>query len=219
VRSLDPEAWLPPLSRLCALARGPRRVLVKAAPSLDADAVAGEFDVAYVSHGGECVEAFLESRTDRGTPQRVRAVVLPDDGPSAELTGDRGDAPAGPVGEALFVPDPAVIRARLLRELCVRHGLTLVDDGIAWLTGPACDASPWLRTFRVVATADVGGVPDVLRRAGARSIRVHVRGTPAAAGDLEALWRKSTSPSGAGGTLDVFVSRFLGRPGAAIARA
>ena len=246
-RTLDPEAWAPPISMLVDLARGRevaaarddastgtssrppsdagarhpdgrRRVLVKAAPSLDADRVADAFDVAYVSHGGECVEAFLESRDDLAAPQRVRAVLLPDDGPSIELEGDRGDAPVGPVGDAILVPDPAAIRAHLLREMCLRHGLTLVGDGIAWLTGPADVACPFLGVYSVVESCEISAVPAALRRLGARRLRVHTRGVPAAAGDLEAEWRRALDDDGDGGTLDVFVSRFLGRPSAVVAR-
>ncbi|MCE9636820.1 MAG: class I SAM-dependent methyltransferase [Planctomycetes bacterium] len=223
-RTLDPEGWSPPLSGLAALARTPgrpRRVLVKAAPSLDPE-TAPDFDVAYVSCGGECVEAFLESHAEPETPQRIRAVLLPPDGPSIELEGDRGDAPAGSIGAALLVPDPAAIRSRLLAELCSRHGATLVDDGIAWLTGPAGVVSPWLSAHTIVARCGIQDVPAELRRLGATSIRVHVRGVPVTASEVEAKWRKPlprpSAPDTGHVVVDVFVSRFLGRPGVVLTR-
>ena len=233
VRSLDPEAWRPSLSSLAALATPERRVFVKAAPSLDADFTPGVFDVAYVSSGGECVEAFLESRADTSgaqtvreqtvreqtvREQTVRAVLLPPDGPSVTLDGDRSDASAGALGEALYVPDPAAIRARLLAELCHRHGLALVDPGVAWLTGPAGAHSPWMRAYQVVAHCGLQDVPKTLRGLGARAVRVHVRGVPVAAPEVESRWRRALDKRGSGGTVDVFVSRFLGQPGAVLAR-
>jgi hypothetical protein len=224
VRTLDPSAWRPSLGALAEVAATGRAVLVKAAPSLDMATLEGlgaAFDVAFVSHGGECVEAFLASRgagAARGATPRVRAVLLPDGGPSVELEGDRGDATAGPVGDAILVPDPAAVRARLLAELCARHGATLVGEGIAWLTGPADVASPWLRVHRVAERCDVQAVPAALRRIGARSVRVHVRGVPVAAQDVERRWRGALDRSGGGPAADVFVTRFLGRPGAVVAR-
>lgn len=215
-RSLDPEAWRPPLSRLVELARGSRRVFVKAAPSLDADAVAGAFRVAFVSHGGECVEAFLESPPGDGPA--VRAVLLPDDAPSIELSGDRGDAPAGPVGDGLYVVDPAAIRARLLAELCARHGLRLVHPGIAFLTGPRGAESPWMKPFDVLRVVSGLDAAPALSELGASGVRVHVRGAPVAAEELERGLASRLDARGGGPVLDVFVTRGNGKPIAVVAR-
>lgn len=215
-RTLDPEAWRPPLSRLATLAAGPRsrRVFVKAAPSLDPGETPDVFDVAYVSHGGECVEAFLESRTGEAGPRRVRAVLLPDDGPAVELEGDRGDAPwlapGERPGEAVLVPDPAAIRARLLAELCARHGLRLAGEGLAWLTGRADVRSPWLRAHPVTSVVPLAHAAAELRRLGAGAVRVRVRGLRAKAPDLEAAWRRALVPGGP--PADAFAARWGGRP-------
>lgn len=224
-RSLDPESWSPPLSACIELARASagsgRRVLVKAAPSLDADAVAGVFRVSYVSHGGECVEAFLDAPIGDGPRMHegsaVRAVRLPDDAASEELSGDRGDAPEGDVGDALHVPDPAAVRARLLSELCRRHGLALVDARIALLTGPADVVSPWFRTYRVLGACALGDVPAELRRHRASSLRVHTRGIAAAAGELERSWAGGLDRRGGGPVLDVFATRLRDRIAAVLA--
>jgi hypothetical protein len=215
-RTLDPEKWNPPLSRLVELARGPRRVFVKAAPSLDADAVLGAFRVAYVSCAGECVEAFLESSSERS----VRAVLLPDDAPSIELSGDRGDAPSGPIGEAIYMADPAAIRARLLAELCARHDLSLVDPGVAFLTGPADVESPWLRGFDVLRALPPSGnaVGACVAEFGAVGVRVHARGTPVGAAEFERVLAEAVDARGGGEVLDVFLTRGNGAPIAVVAR-
>jgi SAM-dependent methyltransferase len=216
-RSLDPEQWSPPLSRLAALARAGRRVLVKAAPSLDADAVVGAFRVAYVSHAGECVEAFLESPCDGDA---VRAVLLPDDGPSVTLSGDRGDAPSGRIGDALYVPDPAAIRARLLAELCREHGLRLVAPGIAFLTGERGAASPWLAAYEVlnVANGSQHASARCVRERGASDVRVHARGTRVPVEEIERIHRAHVDPKGGGPVLDLFVSRSSGGAVTIVAR-
>lgn len=215
-RTLDPERWSPPLSRLAEIASRGRRVLVKAAPSLDPALVAGTFSAAFVSHGGECVEAFLESPD---AAPAVRAVLLPDDAPSLELAGDRGDAPAGPVGEAVYTADPAAIRARLLAELCARHALRLVAPGIAFLTGPAGGRSPWLRehaVLEVVASPDAASRGVAAHRAG--SVRVHARGTRVPTEELERLVGARIGRACAGPPLDVFVTQEGGSMLAILAR-
>jgi hypothetical protein len=214
-RTLDPEKWNPPLSRLVELARGPRRVFVKAAPSLDPDAALAAFRVAYVSHGGECVEAFLESSDDHG----VRAMLLPDDAPSIELTGDRGDAPSGAIGAAIYMCDPAAIRARLLAELCTRHALQLVDPGIAFLTGPGGVESPWLRGFDVVRAMPLSGnaVGACVAELGASGVRVHARGVAVGAAEFERVLAEAVDARGGGPVLDVFVTRGNGAPIAVVA--
>jgi len=214
-RTLDPEKWNPPLSRLVELARGPRRVFVKAASSLDPDVVAGAFRVAYVSHAGECVEAFLESSTEHS----VRAVLLPDDAPSIELTGDRGDAPSGPIGAAIYMADPAAIRARLLAELCVRYALVLVDPGIAFLTGPGGVESPWLRGFDVARALPLSGnaVGACVAELGASGVRVHARGVAVGAAEFERVLAEAVDARGGGPVLDVFLTRGNGAPIAVVA--
>ena len=210
-RVLDPEGWRPPLSQLVELARGSRRVFVKAAPSLDPLDVAGVFRVAYVSHDGECVEAFLESPSERDDD--VRAVLLPPDAPSIELSGDRGQAPSGAVGEAIYAIDPAAIRAHLLAELCTRHGLMLVDPEIAFATGPAGVRSPWLRGFRVMSSAPLRPV-DVLaelRRLRPSSLRVHARGVAIGAQEMERRLAEVVHARGGGPSVDLFTTRVLGR--------
>ena len=216
-RLLDPEQWRPPLSRLVELTHGTRRVLVKAAPSLDPETVAGVFSVAYVSHGGECVEAFLEAPP--GDSLAVRAVLLPDDGPSIELFGDRSQAPSGPVGDAIHVVDPAAIRAHLLAELCDRNALHLVDPEIAFMTGTVGVRSPWLKGFRVMTVLALRPV-DVLAELRAlrpSAVRVHARGVAITVPEMERRFADAVVPRGGGPAIDVFATRVLGAPTAILA--
>jgi hypothetical protein len=216
-RTLDPEAWLPPLSAVTALLDTGRSVYVKAAPSLDADDVDERFSVTYVSSGGECVEAFLAGGPDVPEGDRVRAVFLPADGPSEVLSGDRDWAATGPLGASLYVADPAAIRASLLAELCTRHDLGLVDEGIALLTGASGVATPWLTEFVVRDSLPMH--PKRLRAAVRKftptQVRVHCRGVPLSAPAVEHDLRKKVD-RGSSPALDVFITRVAGTPTAVL---
>ncbi len=221
VRTLDPERWSPPLSALRDLAAGTRPVFVKAASALDPDAAGPRFAVSYVSHGGACVEAFLASDGRGDAPEpRVRAVLLPDDGPSLVLAGNRADAPTRALGPALYVPDPAAVRARLLAELCERHALGLVSDGIALLTGDAGVVTPWLTEHAVLES-----LPLHRKRLRARiaalapaDLRVHCRGVAETAPALERVLRAGLPERAASEPLDVFATRVAGVPTAVLTR-
>lgn len=217
-RSLHPEAWEPPLSRLVDLAREGRVVLVKAAPSLDPSDVAGVFRVSYVSHGGECVEAFLDSRTADGPD--VEAVMLPPGAPEIVLRGDRGPAPTGEVGRWIFRPDPAAVRASLLAELCTRHGAHLLDGSIALLAADERIDSPWLAPYEVLESMPLRPVDlaAALRRHGASRIETHCRGVSMPAADLSRRLSRGLSARGGGPVLDVFATRCLDRPVGIVAR-
>jgi SAM-dependent methyltransferase len=218
-RSRDPAQWEPSLPRIAALAGRGRALYVKAAPSLESADWTAQFDVTYVSHGGECVETFLEAPSEGRPEGRVSAVQLPDDGPSIALEGDRSLAPAGPVGEALYVADPAAIRGRLLSELCRRHGLHLVDENIAWLTGPAGVESPWLTGHEVVEVLRLQHkqVGASLRRHKASRLRAHTRGVAISAPELERRLSRAVDRAHPPRPIDLFACRIGQRPTAILA--
>lgn len=213
-RTTDPESWSPPLSALLRLASEGRTVFAKLGPTFDPELVEGVFDVSFVSHRGECVEAFVEP--PRAERTRVRAVLLPDDGPAIELEGDRSAAPVADRVDVLHSVDPAAIRAGLLAELCGRHQLGVVRAGIAWLGGSTVIDSPWLTSHEVVVACGLSDVARVLTDHDACDARVHVRGHPARADELHRGWRADLS--GSGPTLDVFVTRDDGRDVAFVTR-
>ena len=110
-----------------------------------------------ISLDGECREAtiWFGSLAD-GEPSR--ATVLRTNGMFATIAGDPLDsiAEVAPLGELLFDPDPAVVRAGLVDQLCVQCGLERLDDAEEYLT--ASDLSmqneealaPFATGFRVL---------------------------------------------------------------------
>ncbi len=219
-RFLDADSWVPPLSALRAIAGGERGVFVKAPASLDAAVAAPQFDVTYVSYGRACVEAFLAAPAGaRTSSAAVRAVLLPEDGPSIVLAGDRGERPAGPLGDALYAVDPAAARARLLAALADRHALSLVSAGTALMTGAAGADSPWLTEHRVIDRLRL--LPHDVRVALARlpggfgGLRVHSRGVALSAPEILRETRRVARTRGAP-IIDLFATRTLGAPTAVL---
>ena len=69
-----------------------------------------------------------------------------------ELTAaaDSPDAPDGPLGDYLYEPDGAIIRARLIGDLARANGAWMLSPGIAYLTADTAFDSPFARGFRVL---------------------------------------------------------------------
>ena len=110
----------------------------------------------------------LRSIGERGQ-QRLRIeTVTTDDPDDAGVTGS--DA-------VLVDPDPAVVRAGLVRHWAARHGLTQLDSQLAYLTGPV--APPGIRSFRVLAAAPFTErtVAGWIRADGTGTLEIKQRGT------------------------------------------
>jgi hypothetical protein len=124
------------------------------------------------------------------------------------------------VGAAIYTADPAAIRARLLAELCVRHGLALVDTRIAFLTGGPDAGSPWLRGYEVLRVLPLrpAGLAAEVRALRPSAVRVHCRGVAVTAPDLERRLARAADARGGGPVLDVFATRALGETIAAVTR-
>ncbi|ADG97825.1 conserved hypothetical protein [Segniliparus rotundus DSM 44985] len=137
-RTLDPEAFQPALPALFESSAG-RDFVVKCAPGLDFAKLRdigfqGEIEV--VSLAGVVREAALWSPS-LATARR-RASVLGHQGCVEELVDtEPDDCAVAPAGQWIVDPDPAVVRAGLVRHYAHRHGLWQLDQRIAYLTGDA----------------------------------------------------------------------------------
>lgn len=148
-RTVDPEAFQPALPALfdaCA----DRDFVVKCAPGLDFAKLRGigfTGEIEVVSLAGSVREAALWS-PGLATATR-RASVLGKDGGVEQITdAEPDDCAAAPAGEWIVDPDPAIVRAGLVRHYARRHGLWQLDPHIAYLTGAA--APPGTRGLRVL---------------------------------------------------------------------
>ena len=84
---------------------------------------------------------------------RRSALVIGEHG-TAELQAgaDAEDAELGTLGEYVYEPDGAVIRARLIGDLARSLDATMVSPGIAYVSSDAAVATPFARAFRVIAS-------------------------------------------------------------------
>jgi SAM-dependent methyltransferase len=149
-RVLDAAGWTPPWDFVVGLLAG--RAVVKAAPGIPHALVPDGVEAEWVSLRGEVKEAVLWSpplATDRR-----RATVIGAGG-LATLTDedDAYDGQARPVrelGEYLYEPDGAVIRAGLVTAVAAGVQGGLLDAHIAYVTSDSAYRSPFARAYRVV---------------------------------------------------------------------
>ncbi len=97
---------------------------------------------------------------------------------------DPDDTAVGPVGEFIVDPDPAVVRAHLVRHYATRHALHLLDPHLAYLTGPRPPAG--VRAFRVLDAAAYRErtVAAWIARDGVGTVEIKQRGTPVVPDEL-----------------------------------
>lgn len=122
----------PPLERVLAVRARVPALAVKVAPGIPDGAVPAGASVEFVGVAGECREAVLWFGPLAGPPRR--ASVWKDDR-WEELVSGGEPPPEGPLepGCILYEPEPAVLRAGALAELCARLDAWLFDRHLAWL--------------------------------------------------------------------------------------
>jgi len=124
---------------------------VKLGPGTDRAVIPAAAEAQWVSVDGDVVELGVWFGSVARPGIRRSALVIRGDG-AAELTAaaDSEDAPVGPLGDYLYEPDGAVIRARLIGDLARGNGAWMLSSGIAYLTADALFDSPFVRGFRVL---------------------------------------------------------------------
>lgn len=208
-RTLDPEAYEPPVSAL--VARFPRGfpLAIKVAPGIDRDSLtAFDADAEFVSRDGElkeCMLAFGPLRTS--TP---RATVLP--GPhTLECTGTKAEL--GDIAAYVYDPDPAVARAGLMAELGKLLGAHQFDPGIAFLTSDTLLPTPFASAYRIEAAMPCRPrkIGEWLRAHDIGRVTVVKRGSSADADALVKGWKLRGD-----GHRAVLLTRLAGEPTALV---
>lgn len=150
-RVLDAEGWTPPWPWVLDLLT--RRSLVKVAPGIGHDLVPPGVEAEWVSDGGEVKEAVLWSPGLATTGRRATVIGH---GGLATLTEDDAPQPGEggvgvrDVGDYLYEPDGAVIRAGLVTAVAAGVGGGLVDEHIAYVTADDAFRTPFARGYRVL---------------------------------------------------------------------
>lgn len=121
------------------------RAVAKVMPGLAHDAVPTGVEAEWVSDGGDLVEACLWG-TPFATASR-RATALPS---GAGLVADGEPTAVADVGQHLYEPDDAVIRAGLVMEFATTIGGWLPDAHIAYVSSDRVEGTPLARGFRII---------------------------------------------------------------------
>lgn len=149
-RLTKPEDYSPSLPWAFELAeRIP--IGIKLGPGHDRDLIPQNAEAQWVSVDGQLVEMGLWFGVLARDGVRRSALLLTPGG-VAELTApiDSEDAPVGTLGEYLYEPDGAVIRARLIGDLARSLDAQMLSEGIAYLTSATVQDTPFATAFRVL---------------------------------------------------------------------
>ncbi|QYH19864.1 SAM-dependent methyltransferase [Corynebacterium aquatimens] len=169
-RITDPAKLIPPLPDFLAAHAG-RELAVKCAPGIDYSEWEGLVSV--VSLDGGVKEACLYTPGIAGRGRE--AVVLRSDGFEERcLSTDPDSAPVAEPGPFIVEPDGAIVRAGLVRQWAARHGLWMLDEHIAFLSGDAVPAG--YSGFPFIEAVPLKRLKAALSAHGAGSVEILVRG-------------------------------------------
>ena len=181
------ERYQPPLSLIRAVRA--REVLVKLSPGLDltqVESYGGQ--VEFISIGGRLTEALLWLHLPSGPP---KAALLSDKGSWQMTRRDEADGTFSSPRAWLIEPDPAILRAGLLRQLAQDLDAAMLDETIAYLTAESKPDTPWARAWQIL-----DWMPFQLKRLrrylverGVGSVTVKKRGFPLSPEELIARLR------------------------------
>jgi hypothetical protein len=142
-RVFDHNAYSPPWTFVLELLQ--RTACVKVAPGIPHDAIPAGVEAEWISDSGEVKEAALWSGQLSSSIPR-RATLLPSE---ATVT-DAPDAEIGPVGQYIYEPDGAVVRAGLVTAVAAAVDGWLLDPRIAYVTAAKYVATPLASAYEVV---------------------------------------------------------------------
>jgi hypothetical protein len=142
-RVFDHNGYSPPWSFVTSLLE--RTACVKVAPGIPHDAIPDGVEAEWISDSGEVKEAALWSGDlYGGTPRR--ATLLP----SQASVSEAPDAEVGPVGQYIYEPDGAVVRAGLVTAVAAAVDGWLLDPRIAYVTAAAYVATQLASAYEVL---------------------------------------------------------------------
>ena len=191
-RLLDPREGSPPLSFVLDLASRMPAVGLKTAPGIPHHLVPEGAEAQWISVAGELVEAGLWFGLLARDGVRRAALVLPadlqpdgaeaaSDGVRAAEVTDAGmpEPEVGPVGQVLYEPDAAVIRAGLVGQVAAAVGGRLLDRTIAYVTGDRLVRTPLATAYAVedVFAFQLKSLRTWLRDRGVGRLTIKKRGT------------------------------------------
>lgn len=145
----DPTQWSPTLTEAFAMA-AKRPAGIKLAPGIDRHLLPTDAEWQWVNAGGETVEVVVWTGV-LARPGVGRSALVLSENSSHELIAadDSPDEPVGDLGEYLFEPNGAVIRARLIGDLARSIQGRMISATIAYITTDAPHKTPFATGFRI----------------------------------------------------------------------
>ncbi len=140
--------YSPPLEDILELRSRWPEIGIKVGPALPHDAVPDGVEAQWVSVEGDVVELGLWS--GNLARRAGHSALIFSHGRAHVFDGDPVPGETGPLGEFLYEPDGAVIRAGLVGPLADDLDARLIAPSIAYLTADAALASPFVRGYRVI---------------------------------------------------------------------
>ena len=148
-RVFDPDRYSPPWSEIDALVR--RGSVAKVAPGIPHKLIPAGAEAEWVSVVGRLREATLWPAELADCARR--ATVVGRGGGAAQLAAGDGpgvEAETAPVGEYLYEPDDAVVRAHLVAEFAAAVDGWLVDPHLAYVSAHRRVTTPLGSSYRVL---------------------------------------------------------------------
>lgn len=198
----------PPITAALALLDQVATVAVKTLPGIADVDIPERAEVEFISERGRMKEALLRFGELRTGATR-RATLLP--GPyHLDSNAPQEDIPVSEPLAYFYEPDPAVIRATLVKHLATQLRAAQIDPTIAYLTGSQGIAMPFARCWSVLRHGPfhLKTLNQWLRDMQAGGVVVKKRGS---AIDPDGL-RRSLKTTPGGPELTVFATRLRGRP-------
>ena len=212
-RVFYPDAYSPPWSFALGLADRFAAAGFKVAPGIPHEEIPRAAEAEWVSDAGDVKEAGIYFGSLR-TAER-RATLLP--GRHSLVSSGEPDPEPGEIGNYLYEPDGAVIRARLIGELAAILDARTLDRTIAYLTADQFTPTPYAAAYEVtdVLPFTVKKLRALVAERGYGTLAIKKRGADV---DPAAL-RKQLRPAGPKtNAATIIVTRHLGRHVALVAR-
>jgi SAM-dependent methyltransferase len=176
-RIYDVEQYIPPLSLIENW--NAAHIMVKLAPGVDVTQIehyGGE--VQFISVHGDMKEAVLHVG---GTHAGLTAVLLTRD--STHIWRREGTEPDVPITEPqgwLCEPDPAILRANLVKDMTHECNGAMLNESIAYFTTSEKPDSVWIRAWQIVdwMPFNLKKLKTYLRERNIGNITVKKRGSP-----------------------------------------
>lgn len=213
-RLTNPDDYSPSLGFAFGLAeRMP--VGVKLGPGFDRELLPGDAEAQWVSLDGQVVETGIWfGALARAGISRSALVMRGSDPHELTAAADTEDVDVRPLGEYLYEPDGAVIRARLIGLLAEQLGAGMVSESIAYLTADTLTPTPFAQAFRVLE--QLPSSEKQLKRAlsarGIGTLEIKKRGT-----DIDPATLRTRLRLKGPGSATLFLTRVAGKHTALLA--